>query len=61
MDELAHVLLPVSGITTLDVTEELARPPSTVGVGKFEWPESGSGLLEVGSAGGELVNEVLHT
>lgn len=55
------MLLPVSGITTLDVTEELARPPSTVGVGKFEWPESSSGLLEVGSAGGELVNEVLHT
>lgn len=60
MDELAHVLLPVSGVTSLDVTEELARPPSTVGVGQLEWPESSGSLLEVGSAGGELVNEVLH-
>jgi len=61
VNKLAHGLLPVSGVTSLDVTEELARPPSTVGVGQLEWPESSGGLLEVGSASGELVNEVLHT
>jgi hypothetical protein len=55
------VLLPVSSVTSLDVTEELARPPTTVRVGQLEWPESSGGLLEVGSTGGELVDEVLHT
>lgn len=61
MDQLGHVLLPVSGVTTLVVTEELSRPPSTSGVGELEGPKVGGSLLEVGSAGGDLVDEVLHT
>lgn len=61
VDQLGHVLLPVSGITTLDVTSELSRPPSTSGVGELEWPEVGGSLLEVRSASSDLVNQVLHT
>ena len=60
MDELRDGLLSVSGITALDVADELSRPPAAVGVGELEGPEEGGGLLEVGAAGGELVNEVLH-
>ena len=54
------MLLPVSGVTTLDVADEFSGPPSAVGVGQLERPESGRGLLEVGAAGGDLVNEVLN-
>jgi len=61
VDQLGHVLLPVSGITTLDVASELSRPPSTSGVGELEWPKVGGSLLEVGSASSDLVNQVLHT
>lgn len=61
MNQLGHVLLPVTGVTTLDVTDELLCSPSASGVGELEWPETGSGLLEVGSTGGDLVNKVLDT
>lgn len=61
MDQLGHVLLPVSGVTALDVANELSRPPSTGGVGELEGPKVGGGLLEVGSTGDDLVNEVLDT
>lgn len=61
VDQLGHVLLPVSGITTLDVASELSRPPSTSGVGELEGPKVGGSLLEVGSASSDLVNQVLHT
>lgn len=54
------MLLPVSGVTTLNVTNELSGPPSAVRVGEFEGPQAGCCLLEVGSAGDDLVNEVLH-
>lgn len=60
VDELAHVLLPVSGVTTLDVADEFSGPPSAVRVGELEGPEGGRGLLEVGAAGGDLVDEVLN-
>jgi hypothetical protein len=61
VDQLGHVLLPVSGVTALDVANELSRPPSTGGVGELEGPKVGGGLLEVGSTGDDLVNEVLDT
>jgi hypothetical protein len=61
VDQLGHVLLPVSGVTALDVADELSRPPSTGRVGELEGPEVGGSLLEVGSAGSDLVNEVLDT
>jgi hypothetical protein len=61
VDQLGHVLLSVSGVTTLDVAGELSRPPSTSGVGELEGPKVGGSLLEVGSASGDLVDEVLDT
>lgn len=61
MNELGHVLLPVSGVTALDVADELLCSPSASGVRELEWPETGGGLLEVGSTGGDLVNKVLDT
>jgi hypothetical protein len=61
VDELAHVLLSVSGVTTLDVADELPRPPAAGGVGELEGPERRGDLLEVRSASGDLVDEVLDT
>jgi hypothetical protein len=61
VDELGHVLLTVSGVTALDVTDELPGPPSAGRVGKLERPERAGGLLEVGTAGGDLVDQVLNT
>lgn len=61
MNELGHGLLPVTSVTTLNVADELPGPPATGGVGKLEGPERGSGLLEVGTASDNLVDEVLKT
>lgn len=61
MNELGHGLLPVTSVTTLNVADELPGPPATGGVGELEGPERGSGLLEVGTASGNLVDEVLKT
>lgn len=55
------MLLSVSGITTLNVTDEFSGSPSAGRVGELEGPEVGGNLLEVGSASGNLVNEVLGT
>jgi hypothetical protein len=60
VDELGHVLLPVTGVAALDETDELPGPPAAGGVGELEGPQGGRGLLEVGAAGGDLVNEVLN-
>ena len=54
------MLLPVTGVTALDVADELPWAPATNGVGELEGPEAGSNLLEVGAAGGDLVDEVLN-
>jgi hypothetical protein len=59
VDELADRLLSVPGVTALDVADELLGAPAAQGVGQLERPEEGRGLLEVGSAGGDLVDEVL--
>ena len=60
VDELGDVLLAVAGVTTLNVVDELPGAPAAVGVRELEGPESRGSLLEVGAAGGDLVNEVLH-
>lgn len=61
VDELGHVALSVTGVTAFNVTDELLGPPSASGVGKLEGPQEGGGLLEVGSASGDLVNQVFNT
>lgn len=60
VDQLGHVLLPVAGVTALDEADELPGAPAAVGVGQLEGPERRGGLLEVGAAGGNLVDKVLH-
>lgn len=55
------MLLPVAKVTTLDEVVELAGPEAAVGVGKLEGPEEVGGLLEVGTNGVDLVDQVLHT
>lgn len=61
MDELGDGLFSVTGVTALDVADKLLGSPSTVGVGQLEGPQKGGGLLEVGSAGGDFVDEILDT
>lgn len=61
VDELGDGLFSVTSVTALDVTDKLLGSPSTVGVGQLEGPQKGGGLLEVGSAGGDFVDEVLDT
>lgn len=60
VNQLGHVLLPVTGITTLDETDKLPWAPSAGRVRQLEWPKVGGGLLEVGSAGSDFVHKVLH-
>lgn len=57
LDELVDRRLSESGVSTLDVTGELPRSPSSVGVGQLERPEEVGGSLEVGSAGDNLMDE----
>ena len=61
MDELGHVLLPVTSVTAGNVVDKLARPPAAVGVGELEGPEGVGDLLKVGSAGDDFVNDVFET
>lgn len=59
MNELGDVLLTVTSVTTLDVADKLARTPAAVRVRELERPEEAGRLLEVGSASGDLVDQVL--
>jgi transcriptional antiterminator Rof (Rho-off) len=58
-DELVDELLAVAGITTLGEVDALVLEAAQ-GVGELERPQEVVGLLEVGSAGVDLMNEVLH-
>lgn len=40
---------------------EFSGSKATSGVGKLEWPQEVGSLLEVGSDGEDLVNQILHT
>jgi len=58
-DELVDLILAVTSITTL-VEVSLLVGPATVGVLELEGPEEGVGVLEVRTAGVDLVNKILH-
>jgi len=60
LDESIDVLLSVTKITTLDEVLELSGTETTSRVGQLEWPEEVAGLLEVGSDGEDLVNQIFH-
>jgi len=59
-DESVDLVLPVAEITTLNVVLELAGAEATGGVAELERPEEVGGLLEVGTDGEDLVDEILH-
>lgn len=40
---------------------ELPRSEASEGVAQLEWPQEVAGLLEVGSHGDDLVDQILHT
>jgi len=59
-DQSIDVLLSVTKITTLDKVLELSGTETAVGVGQLEWPQEVACLLEVGSDGEDLVDQILH-
>ena len=59
-DQSIDLILTIAIITALDVVLEFACSEATVGVRQLERPQEVIGLLEVGSDGHDLVNEVLH-
>jgi len=59
LDELVDFVLAVTGITTLHEVHELALE-AAVGGGELERPEEVVSLLEAGSDGEDLVDQVLH-
>jgi hypothetical protein len=59
-DKSVNVLLPVAQVTTLDEVEELAGTETTSGVAELEGPEEVAGLLEIGTDGVDLVDQILH-
>lgn len=60
-DEIVDLGLAVTSVTTLDEVQALALAETTSGAGELEGPEEVVGLLEVGSDGVDLVDQVLHT
>ena len=59
-DQRIDVILPIAQITTLDVMLELPGTEAARGVAQLEGPEEIAGLLEVGSHGEDLVDEIFH-
>ncbi|KND92737.1 hypothetical protein TOPH_02882 [Tolypocladium ophioglossoides CBS 100239] len=59
-DESIDGLLAIAQVTTLDEVLELAGTESTSGVAELKGPQEVGGLLEVGSDGVDLVDQVLH-
>lgn len=60
-DELVDLVLAVTSVTALDEVEGLALGHTAGGAGELEGPEEVVGLLEVGSDGVDLVDQILHT
>jgi hypothetical protein len=60
-DQLVDVVFPVAQITTLNEVLELPLLEATVGAVQLKRPQEVRGLLEVGTNGVDLVDEVLHT
>ena len=58
--ELIDLVLPVAEVSTLDKVVGLL-PPSTGGIVQLEGPQEVGGVLEVGSDGQDLVDQILHT
>lgn len=61
LDQRVDLVFPVPQITALHKVLELPRPETSCRVAQLEWPQEVASLLEVGSDGEDLVDQVLHT
>ena len=61
LDQRVDLIFPVAQITALHKVLELSRPETSCRVAQLERPQEVAGLLEVGSDGEDLVDQVLHT
>lgn len=59
-DEVVDELLAITKISTLNEVLELADAESTGGGGQLEGPQEVGSLLEVGTNGEDLVDEILN-
>jgi hypothetical protein len=59
-DEVVDEVLTVTEVSSLNEVLELAGAESSGGGGELEGPEEVGGLLEVGSNGEDLVDQVLN-
>jgi len=59
-DQSVDLVFPISEITTLHEMSELSCTESTGWVAELEWPQEVGSLLEVGTNGEDLVDQVLH-
>lgn len=59
-DQFVDELLSVTSITALDEVLELPRSPSSERIAKLEWSQKVTGLLEIGTDGENLVDEILN-
>ena len=60
LQEVIDLVLSATEVSTLDKVVGLL-PPATGGVVKLEGPQEVGGVLEVGSDGQDLVDQILHT
>lgn len=58
LDESIDVLFSVTKVTTLNEMLELPLPEAASRVGQLEWPQKVAGLLEIGTDGVDLVNQI---
>lgn len=59
-DQSIDFVFAVAQVTSLDIVLELPGPESTRGTAQLEWPKEVARLLEVGSDGVYLMDQILH-
>lgn len=59
-DQSIDLVLAVAEITALNVVLELSGTETTSWVAELEWPQEVGSLLEVGSDGIDLVDQIFH-
>lgn len=60
LDQSVDLVFPIAQIPTLDKVLELPRPESTSRVAELKGPQEVARLLEVGSNGEDLMDQILH-
>ena len=54
------IVFPIAQVTPFDEMPEFPGPESSGWIAEFEWPQEIARLLEVGSHGDYLVDQILH-